>query len=91
MGVFSERPEQQRQDWAGLPSEPYDVTDPPERLDEAPRLAPDDLGLGAQYSSVVIPVAPPAPEAADASDSGPGHGDVGRGDADGDGDDEPER
>ena len=71
MGVFSERPEDELQEWAGLPSEPRD-RDGVEQLDAAPGLDPMSIGLGAQYASVVFPVAPPAPEADDTTDAAPG-------------------
>ena len=60
MGVFSERPEEEKQDWAGLPSEPRDH-DAVDQLDATPSLDPLSVGLGAQYSTVVFPVAAPAP------------------------------
>jgi hypothetical protein len=40
-------------------------------LDAASAVNPLEIGLGAQYTSIVFPVAPPAAEAADASDAAP--------------------
>ncbi len=71
MGLFQQRPEEEQQQWAGLPSEPHETTGA-ERLEEAPSLDLLDVGLGAAYSTTVFPVVPPAPEAADVSDAGPG-------------------
>ena len=71
MGVFSERPEEEKQDWAGLPSEPRDH-DAVDQLDAAPSLDPLNVGLGAQHSTVVFPVAAPAPEASDVTDGDAG-------------------
>lgn len=69
MGLFTQKP-QEPSAWAALPGEPLDETNPTERLDEAPTLDPMDVGLGAQYSTIVFPVTAPAPEATDVADSG---------------------
>ncbi|WP_309064883.1 hypothetical protein [Microbacterium sp.] len=71
MGLFQQRPEEEQNQWAGLPSEPIEVSEA-ERLDEAPTLDLLDVGLGAAYSTMVFPVAPPAPEAVDVTDGDPG-------------------
>lgn len=68
MGLFTQRP-QEPSAWASLPGEPAEQTTE-ERLDEAPSLDLMDVGLSAQYSTIVFPVTPPAPEAADVEDSG---------------------
>lgn len=72
MGLFQQRPEEEQNAWAGLPSEPRDVQNPADRLDDAPSLDLMDIGLGAKYSTMVFPVAPPAPEAADVTDGDAG-------------------
>ncbi|MDR2997217.1 MAG: hypothetical protein LBU78_03760 [Microbacterium sp.] len=71
MGLFQQRPEEEQNEWAGLPSEPLDPQSAAEQLD-APPTASDIFGLGGGplYTSVVFPVAPPAPEAADVTASG---------------------
>lgn len=69
MGLFTQKP-QEPSAWAALPGEPLDETNPTERLDEAPVVDPMDVGLGAQYSTIVFPVKAPAPEAADVADTG---------------------
>ena len=69
MGLFTQKP-QEPSAWAALPGEPLDETDPAKRLEEAPGVGLDDFGLGAQYTSVVVPVTPPAPEAADITEDG---------------------
>lgn len=68
MGLFTQKP-QEPGAWAALPGEPLE-TSASERLDEAPAIDPMDVGLGAQYSTMVFPVKAPAPEAADVADSG---------------------
>ena len=68
MGLFTQKP-QEPSAWAALPGELLDETDSTERLDEAPNLDLMDVGLGAKYSTVVFPVAPPAPEAADTAEN----------------------
>jgi hypothetical protein len=75
MGLFTQKP-QEPSAWAALPGEPLDEADPVERLDEAPALDPMDIGVGAKYTTMVFPVAPPAPEAADVTDGEPGGGDA---------------
>lgn len=72
MGLFSQRPEHEQNEWAGLPSEPRDTASVAERLDEAPALDLLDVGLGAAYTTTVFPVAPPAPEAVDATEGDAG-------------------
>lgn len=69
MGLFTQKP-QEPGAWAALPGEPLDDTHPSERLDEAPSIDPMDVGVSAQYSTIVFPVAPAAPEAADVADAG---------------------
>lgn len=60
MGLFQQRPEDEQQQWAGLPSEPRAPESAADHLEAA---ADDLMMVGAQYTSVVLPVAPPAPEA----------------------------
>ncbi|SEC30661.1 hypothetical protein [Microbacterium hydrocarbonoxydans] len=65
MGLFQQRPEEQENEWA-LPSEPIERSES-EVLDTAPAIDPLTIGLGlgagASVSSIVFPVAPPAPDA----------------------------
>jgi hypothetical protein len=62
MGIFASRPEEPFE-WAGLPSEPLRPESDAERLD-AP--SADLLGLsGGDVGSIVVPVAPVQPAAAD--------------------------
>lgn len=71
MGLFSQK-QQEPGAWAALPGEPLDEHGVAERLDEAPSLDLMDVGLTAKYTTVVFPVAPPAPEAADVTDGDTG-------------------
>lgn len=59
MGLFQHRPEEEESPWA-LPSEPLDH-EGADTLDSAPAVDPLSLGLGAETSSIVFPVAPPPP------------------------------
>ena len=68
MGLFTQKP-QEPSAWAALPGEPLE-TSASERLDEAPPVDPMDIGVGAQYSTVVFPVKAPAPEATDVATEG---------------------
>ncbi|MFB4354309.1 hypothetical protein RAC69_14245 [Microbacterium sp. LS_15] len=65
MGLFQQRPEEEEKQWA-LPSEPLE-RGASEVLDTAPAVDPLSIGLGAEtggsVSSIVFPVAPPAPSA----------------------------
>ncbi len=71
MGLFQQKPEEQENQWV-LPSEPLERTEA-DVLDTAPVVDPLSIGLGAEtsgdLSSVMFPVAPPAPEAV-AAESG---------------------
>jgi hypothetical protein len=64
MGLFQQKPEEQENQWV-LPSEPLERSES-EVLDTAPVVDPLSIGLGAEtsgdLSSVLFPVAPPAPE-----------------------------
>ncbi|MCK2035322.1 hypothetical protein KZC51_04155 [Microbacterium sp. SSW1-49] len=62
MGLFQQRPEEEENQWAGLPSEPLE-REGADVLDAAPSVDPMALGLGASVSSIVFPVTPPAPAA----------------------------
>jgi hypothetical protein len=68
MGLFQHRPEEEENQWAGLPSEPLE-REGADVLDVVPAVDPMALGLGASVSSIVFPVAVPAP-AADSVESG---------------------
>lgn len=73
MGLFQQKPEEQENQWV-LPSEPLERTEA-EVLDTAPVVDPLSIGLGAEtsgdLSSVLFPVAPPAPEAVAAENGEP--------------------
>lgn len=60
MGLFQHRPEEEENQWAGLPSEPLD-RGTADTLDTAPSVDPLSIGLGAEVSSIVFPVTPPPP------------------------------
>ncbi len=62
MGLFQQGPQEEQKDWTGLPSEPRDI-DAVEELVAAPAVDPLSIGLGVPVSSIVFPVAPPAPDA----------------------------
>lgn len=65
MGLFQQRPEEEENQWA-LPSEPLERGES-DVLGTAPSVDPLSIGLGAEtsgdVSSIVFPVAPPAPSA----------------------------
>lgn len=71
MGLFQQRPEEEEKQW-GLPSEPLE-TSAADTLDAAPTVDPLALGLDnpSSVSSIVFPVAPPAPEAASTENADP--------------------
>lgn len=58
MGLFQNRPEEQENQWAGLPSEPRDDSGN-DVLDTAPPVDPMSLDFSGSISSIVFPVAPP--------------------------------
>ena len=69
MGQFTTRPEEPAE-WAGLPSEPWEVRPAAESL-AAPAESADTLVfLGGATESVVIPLAPGADTTASAADVG---------------------
>lgn len=70
MGLFQNRPEEAETQWAGLPSEPRE-NDGTEVLDTVPGVDPMSLDFGGSISSIVFPVAPPAPSASSIDDSEP--------------------
>ena len=61
MGLFQQRSEEEENQWV-LPSEPLARSEA-DLLDEVPSVDSLALGLDAQYTTMVFPVAPPAPEA----------------------------
>lgn len=63
MGLFQNRPEEEENQWAGLPSEPLE-RDGVDALATTPAVDPFSIGLGAEVGSIVFPVAPPSPPAA---------------------------
>ncbi|MCK2029824.1 hypothetical protein [Microbacterium galbinum] len=62
MGLFQHRPEEEENQWAGLPSEPLE-RDGVDAIATTPAVDPLSIGLGAELGSIVFPVAPPAPSA----------------------------
>ncbi|WXH15553.1 hypothetical protein LTA6_000926 [Microbacterium sp. LTA6] len=70
MGLFQNRPEEQENVWAGLPAEPRGDEDQVDTLSTS-SVDPLTVGLGASVSSIVFPVAPPAPEAVVIEDAEP--------------------
>jgi len=62
MGLFQQGPKHEQQDWTGLPSEPLEA-DAADKLAAAPAVDPFAIGLGGEVTSIVFPVAPPAPDA----------------------------
>jgi len=69
MGLFQQRKDEEENQWT-LPSEPLD-RERTDILDEAPPVDPMALGLGVDVSSIVFPVAPPAPDAVTVEDREP--------------------
>lgn len=69
MGLFTQRPEEPGP-WASLPGEPLDQ-DAADALDGATTVDPLDIGLGAQTTSIVFPVAPVLEDGAEQTDGEP--------------------
>lgn len=69
MGLFSQRPEDPGP-WASLPGEPRDQ-DAVDTLDADETVDPLEVGLGAQTTSIVFPVAPVLEDGADQTDAEP--------------------
>lgn len=57
MGLFQHRPEDEENQWAGLPSEPLE-REGADVLDAPPPVDPMAIGLGAAVSSVALPATP---------------------------------
>lgn len=70
MGLFQHRPEDEENQWAGLPSEPLDNTGA-DVLDTVPAVDPMSLDFSGSVSSIVFPVAPPPPAAFSIEDREP--------------------
>lgn len=70
MGLFQHRPEDEENQWAGLPSEPLEKTGA-DVLDTAPAVDPMSIDFGGSVSSIVFPVAPPPPAASATEDREP--------------------
>lgn len=70
MGLFSQRKDEENT-WAALPGEPRAPQDAADVLDTSSGIDPLEVGLTANYTSIVFPVAAPAPEAADTADAAP--------------------
>lgn len=62
MGLFTQKP-QEENTWMALPGEPRDETDAADTLPSASPVDPLALDFGTQVTSIVFPVAPPAPDA----------------------------
>ncbi len=58
MGLFTQKPEEDPADWAGLPAEPHDPLSPADRLGIAPEDDPLALVLG-EVGSISIPLSAP--------------------------------
>ena len=71
MGLLQQKHQEQKRDWAGLPSAPLDPQNPAEALAEAPSVEPFVVTQW-QTTSMVFPVVAPAPEAEDTTTSEPG-------------------
>ncbi|MFH8250340.1 hypothetical protein ACH3VR_08255 [Microbacterium sp. B2969] len=65
MGLFTQRPEEDNEDWTGLPSEPAREETAAERLPDAPPAGGGAWDLFGASGSVVIPVAHVADEPED--------------------------
>lgn len=69
MGLFTQKPDDPGP-WASLPGEPLDQ-DAVDRLDDTVAVDPLEVGLGAQTTSIVFPVAPVLEDAAEQTDAEP--------------------
>lgn len=69
MGLFQQRSEEDENQWV-LPSEPLARSEA-DMLGEVPSVDSIDFAFGNPVTSIVFPVAPPAPEAADAATGEP--------------------
>jgi hypothetical protein len=69
MGLFQHRPEEEESQWT-LPSEPVEH-DAADILDAAPSVDSLMLGMPNPATSIVFPVAAPAPEASDVASGEP--------------------
>jgi hypothetical protein len=69
MGLFTQKPDDPGP-WASLPGEPLDQ-DSVDELDAGTALDPLEIGLGAQTTSIVFPVAPVLEDAAEQTDGEP--------------------
>jgi len=70
MGLFMQKPEEENA-WAALPGEPREAKDAADTLEVAAALDPLDIGLGAQTTSIVFPIAPVLEEASEQTDAEP--------------------
>lgn len=69
MGLFTQKPDDPGP-WASLPGEPLEQ-DAVDTLDGPAAVDPLEVGLGAQTTSIVFPVAPVLEEAAEQTDGEP--------------------
>ncbi|WP_426185887.1 hypothetical protein [Microbacterium sp. TWP3-1-2b2] len=69
MGLFTQKPDDPGP-WASLPGEPLDQ-DAADTLDGAAAVDPLEVGMGAQTTSIVFPVAPVLEEGAEQTDGEP--------------------
>ena len=69
MGLFTQKPDDPGP-WASLPGEPLDQ-DAVDELDGAAAVDPLEVGLGAQTTSIVFPVAPVLEEPSEQTDAEP--------------------
>lgn len=61
MGLFQQKPEEHKQDWAGLPSEPWDRDDAAQLADTP--VSSFDVDLGGGTTSFTLSVEVPAEDA----------------------------
>ncbi|GAB3631965.1 hypothetical protein ACNPNP_15080 [Microbacterium sp. AGC85] len=69
MGLFTQKPDDPGP-WASLPGEPRDQ-DAVDELDGTATVDPLEVGLGAQTTSIVFPVAPVLEDGAEQTDGEP--------------------
>ena len=70
MGLFTQKPDDPGP-WASLPGEPLDQ-DAVDELDAGAAVDPLEVGLGAQTTSIVFPVAPVLEDGGGQTDGEPG-------------------
>ncbi|GAA5144494.1 hypothetical protein GCM10025768_00250 [Microbacterium pseudoresistens] len=69
MGLFTQGPQHRKDEWAGLPSEPYEPEGVEDVLGTVPAADPSNLGMGELADAEVTTIDIPLPPASDASGS----------------------